>query len=229
VLLDYHLAAGLHATEDLLADRGISLGFQWPGAPDTGGDGLAERLAGKMRAGLLEHCPGLGSALDEWIRLWESFCGQRDELVQQASRLLMHKGYEGELADRLARIGVHQVLEMALEDRDAYRFEVKDSGAATEALVAESERSTQVLRSGTSADLNIARKVLQDTMEQVRLRLEPAPATYREIKGAAVRVQSLVDDLLLRGRPPGSCFLCPYSTHEFTGAVAPVGRAPRSR
>jgi hypothetical protein len=141
----------------------------------------------------------------------------------------MHKGYEGELADRLARICVHQVLEMALEDRDAYRFGVEEGGAATEVLVAESERSTQVLLSGTSADLNLARRVLQDTMEQVHLRLEPAPATYKEIKGAAVRVQSLVDDLLLRGRPPRSCFLCPGSTHEFTGPVAPVRRALRSR
>ena len=188
VLMDYHVIANLRCREELLARRGISSGLEEIGASLNDDYDLLEGMAVKLREGLLQHVPGLRASVDLWASDWQAFRDQRVPLVQETAGALEQSGQTAEAAHELAGRAVGMVLTREVGDREA--GEINDDTIGD--------------------DLGFA-------VDQVTLRMDPIRETQKNIRAAAATCRSLVEDLILRGGPPGRCPSCPEGARTEAG------------
>ena len=173
------MLAGLQDRAELLARRGIRAGADDSGASVSNDDSFLEGIAIKLRTGLLEHLPELQAALDECASNWQVFRERRETLVRETAGALGQRPKTAEVAHELARPAV--VVGLAGEFGDG-----RDR-----------------VNGGTSDD------ELAMAVAQVRPRTDGVRQTRGRISSAAVTCLGLVEDLVLRGGPPGRCASCP--------------------
>ena len=197
---------GLDQTGGLLEGRGLELYSPASISPTDGGHILpVGRLAGKLLEGLMEHEPTLKKLLHGWSSCWLTVQKERRDLQDKAKNLFLQKQIAKEIAEALGPVAVEQAMASALSlpGQGHLTAEAGDDGLAT-----------QVSREGTSsgkAEAEPARQanewvvgqLLHD--ENIR-RLKEA---YSSLTENVARIEDLGDNILLRGKPAGTCFLCP--------------------
>jgi len=195
---------GLDQTGVLLQGRGLELYSPASISPTDGGHILpAERLAGKLLEGLMEHEPTLKKLLHGWSSCWLTVQKERRDLQDKAKNLFLQKQIAKEIAEALGPVAVEQAMASALNlpGQGHLTAEAGDDGLAT-----------QVSREGTSsgkaeparqANEWVVGQLLHD--ENIR-RLKNA---YSSLTENVARIEDLGDNILLRGKQAGTCFLCP--------------------
>jgi hypothetical protein len=185
-LVIHHVLVGLQDREELLARRGIRAGADDSGASVGNDDPFLEGIAIKLRDGLLEHLPELRAALDEWASHWQVFRERRETLVQETAGALGQRPNTAEVAHELARRAVGLAL------------------------------AGEFGNGGDRVDGGLADDELAWAVAQVIPRMDGVRQTHGRIGAAAVTCLGMVEDLVLRGGPPGRCLSCPEGVR--TGA-----------
>ncbi len=180
VLVTHHVLAGLQDREELLARRGIRAGAEDSGAPAGNDDSFLEGIAIKLREGLLEHLPEFRTALGEWASNWQVFRDRRETLVRETAGALGQRPKTADVAHELARRAVTIALAR----------EFGDDG-------------------GVRVDGELADEELAWAVAQVEPRMDGVRQARGRISAAAVTCLGMVEDLVLRGGPAGSCVSCP--------------------
>ncbi len=180
------MLAGLQDRAELLARRGIRAGADDSGASVGNDDSFLEGIAIKLRDGLLEHLPELRAALDEWASNWQVFRERRETLVRETAGALRQRPNTADVAHELAQRAVGIAL-------------AREFGGGGDRV------------GGDTADDELARAVAQ-----VIPRMDGVRQTRGRIGADAVTCLGLVEDLVLRGGPPGRCPSCPEGVR--TGA-----------
>ena len=89
VLLEHHVLTGLQSLEDLLADRGVIVQPGEPSGTRYGDLDILESLAERLMAGLFQHLPELGEAVEAWSFSWDELCKNRSEVLEQVTSVLI--------------------------------------------------------------------------------------------------------------------------------------------
>jgi hypothetical protein len=182
-LLTYHVGVALIQSKEVLLGRGIVLE---PG-PEAEVS-IPEKVSQSLLEGLKEHEQPLASALDGWVKQWQSFQTARQELIAQGQRLLSQRGYQKDAASRMAEDALQELTQGS--NGGMVGSQVFNPSPMTDELKGSDYRwmLEQISNPGRLLDLNQA-----DTRV-----VEAASLLEREI----LRLQ-------LRGRPRGECSLCP--------------------
>ena len=149
------------------------------------------RISRQAPEGLLQHLPELRVEVDLWASNWQAFRVQRDKLVQDTAGALKQSGKTDEAAHDLARRAVGIALTGEFGDGGEDRINVGQTGQDLDSAVC-----------------------------QVTPRMDPIRDARERIRAAVATCRSLVEDLVLRGGPPGRCTSCP----EGARTVARKGR-----
>ena len=187
VWLTHQIGSSLIQARDLLLDRGI--------ARESGLDGDVEiplYISQRLIEGLKEHEPELAAALDGpggWSERCRHFQGSQQEFIEQARGLLAQRSSEGVAACSVADAAVRVLV--LREKREL--FGVPSIG---EPLPDAPETADHRLASEQISHL----RNLEDLRE-----------SGARVVEAATRVEKMVIELQLRGRPGGHCSLCPSS------------------
>ncbi len=198
--------SGLDQTGSLLEGRGVELYSPASISPTNSGHTLpAERLAGKLIEGLMEHEPTLKQLLDGWSSCWLEVQKEHSDLQEQAKNLFLQKQIAKEIAEALGPVAVEQAMASALNlpGQGHLTAEAGDDGLAT-----------QVSREGTSsgkAEAEPARQANEWVVGQLlhEENIRRLKEAYSSLTENVARIEDLGDNILLRGKPAGTCFLCP--------------------
>ncbi len=212
VLVAALVEVGLDQTGGLLEDRGLELYSPASSSYTESGDRLpAERLAGKLLEGLMEHEPTLKGLLDGWSSCWLGVQKEHRDLQEKAKNLFLQKQIAEEIADVLGPVAVEQAMASALSlpGQGHLTAEAGEDGLAT-LMSRDSTNSRKVyLVQKAAAELAcqanewVVGQLLHD--ENIR-RLKEA---YSSLTENLARIEDLGDNIFLRGKPAGTCFLCP--------------------
>ena len=103
VLLDHHVLTGLQDLVDLLASRGIHIRPGEPGGSRSGDLDILESMATRLGAGLFQHLPELGEAVQSWISSWDDLRARLIRLTGEVAGALAQSGrVTGDEARRIA-------------------------------------------------------------------------------------------------------------------------------
>jgi len=198
--------AGLDQTGGLLEGRGVELYSPDPVSPTDGGHRLpAARLVGKLLEGLIEHEPTLKELLDGWSSCWIEVQEEHSDLQEKAKNLFLQKQIAKETADALGPVAVEQAIASALgqPDQGHLTAEAGDDGLAT--LVSGEGTNSE------RADAELARLANEWVVGQLlhEENIRRFKEAYSSLTENVARIEDLGDNIFLRGKPAGTCFLCP--------------------
>ncbi len=103
-LLTFHVGVALIQSKEVLLGRGIVL---MPGPEEE--VEIPENVSQSLLEGLKEHEPPVASALDGsggWVKQWQNYQAARQELIEEAQRLLSQRGCQNHAAARMAEAAV---------------------------------------------------------------------------------------------------------------------------
>ena len=212
VLVAALVESGLDQTGSLLEGRGLELYSPASISPTDGGHMLpAERLARKLLEGLMEHEPTLKELLDGWSSCWLVVQKELRDLQDKAKNLFLQKRIAEEIADALGPVAVEQAIASALSlpGQGHLTAEEGDDGLATlMSMDSTNSRKVCVVQKAEAepacqANEWVVGQLLHD--ENIR-RLKEA---YSSLTENVARIEDLGDNIFLRGKPAGTCFLCP--------------------
>ena len=212
VLVAALVEVGLDQTGSLLEGRGLELYTPASISPTGGGHMLpGERLARKLLEGLMEHEPTLKELLDGWSSCWLGVQEERRDLQEKAKNLFLQKQIAEEIADALGPVAVEQAIASALSlpGQGHLTAEAGDDGLATlMSREGTNSRKVHVVQEAEAEPACQANEwvVGQLLHEENIRRLKNA---YSSLTENVARIEDLGDNILLRGKPAGTCFLCP--------------------
>ena len=201
---------------DLLVSRGAVL--DTPSAastlllPDSMGRDPRERLGKRLWDSLTEHEPELKEGVDIWVTLWTGFQRQRVKLGRVASGLLEKKKVDLQ--------GVSPAVTQGLADAAIMQC-VHGFDAASIRLQETSESKYKVflgdvplgeefeMDSKGSSEILSAWQCFLGGQLRIEARSRPVVNAYEKLKEAVSKLEDMVDAIVLRGRPNGTCSLCP--------------------
>ena len=206
------VAVGLKRTGGLLEGRGLDLRSPvTSGTTDGTGKLPTERLAGKLLNGLKEHEPTLKALLDGWSSYWINVQGERRVLQKQARDLYRQHQIREEVVAAMGPVAAEQAIASALspDGKGHLTAEEGDDGLATLMLTQGTGRR-QVLEVQKAEGETVC-QANERVVDQLLLeeRIRPLKETYRSLTECAAEIEDQVDDIILRGKPQGDCFLCP--------------------
>ena len=183
-LLTYQVGVALIQTKEVLLGRGIVL----MSGPEEEVE-IPEKVSQSLLDGLKEHEPPLASALDGsggWVKQWQNYQAARQELIEEAQRLLSRRGCQNHAAARMAEAAVAELIQ----------------GSSAEMV------GTRVVHHSPLAD-GLKGADYRWILEQIGLRLEGLRQADTGVVKAASLLKKEILRLQLRGRPRGECPLCP--------------------
>ncbi len=133
VLVTALVEVGLVQTVGLLEGRGLELYSPASISPTNSEHRLpAERLAGKLIEGLMEHEPTLKELLDGWSSCWLEVQKEHRDLQDKAKNLFLQKQIAKEIAEALGPLAVEQAMASApsLPGQGHLTAEAGDNGLA---------------------------------------------------------------------------------------------------
>lgn len=212
-IVDEEMLSGARQAADILKNRGLDLSAPQKLSPkhvDTG-ESPALRLGRKLLQALFDHEPALEAAFKEWASHWASFQRERQALIETAGNLLRQKRVPGATSDGLKAGLVREALRKELLGNEARRSRVEPRNGGRAALVRYGEKTKEPLLTGFKADMESAAGAYDQILTQVshQERIRPVKEGYQAVLESMKRVEELVDQLILVGRPQGHCPLCP--------------------
>ena len=207
------VAVGLKRPGGVLESRGVDL--RPPGTSTTNdvvGKPPGERLAGKLLNGLTKHEPALKASLDQWSSHWLKIQEERRDLQGQAISLFGHQQIGEEIresvANSLGPVAAGQAIASALSlpGEGGLTAEAGDDGLTT--LMLTGGKQVCVVQKAEAGQVCRAyERVREQMLHEERIR--PLQEAYRSLTESLAKIEDLVDHILLRGKPRGTCFLCP--------------------
>ena len=184
------------------------------------------RLSQRLLIALREHEPEFGEALDTWSKQWDAFQGEKRRLFRRARNLLQKKGLPDDIVANLSQRVVSEALDIAchgadpmlsgIEDKQQdratfFRYSPPREKPARTASVRRPERGRVDVCKGTKPDMERASEAYDEVLDQMTPESITGPSvdTYHRIGQQARRLEELVDELVLKGKPRGHCSLCP--------------------
>ena len=153
----------------------------------------------------MEHEPTLKELLDGWSSCWLTVHKEHCDLQEKAKNLFLQKQITKEIAEALGPLAVEQAaaLALSLPGQDHLTAEAGDDG-----LAALMSREGTNLRRAEAEPARLANEwvVGQLLHEENIRRLKEA---YSSLTKNVARIEDLGDNIFLRGKPAGTCFLCP--------------------
>ncbi len=149
--------------------------------------------------------------MDGWSSCWLEVQEERRDLQDKAKNLFLQKQIAKEIADALGPVAVEQAIASALSlpGQGHLTAEAGDNGLGT-LMSMEGTNSRKVnldQEAGTEpagqANEWVVGQLLHD--ENIR-RLKEA---YSSLTENVASIEDLGDNIFLRGKPAGTCFLCP--------------------
>ena len=202
--------------EDMLVSRGAELEPSTAAntllIPDSMGRDPKERLGMRLWDSLMEHEPELKEGVEEWMKLWNRFQHRRTQLGRQTRGLVKEKktelkevssGLAQGLADTAILQGVHgfDTISPRVRETSEAKFKVFMGDVPVgEEFEMKSAESSEVLSAWQS---------LLDDQLRHRERMRPIVDAYERLKEALSKLEGQVDSMVIRGRPNGTCSLCP--------------------
>ena len=215
-LLDRMIYAFSESCEDMLVSRGAELEPSTAAntllIPDSMGRDPKERLGKRLWDSLKEHEPELKEGVEVWVKLWDRFQRQRTQLGRQAIGLIKKKkpelkdassGLVQGLADTAILQGVHGFEAASLHIRETSEAKFKVFMGDVPVGVEFEMKSVD-----SSEVLSACQSLLDDQLCH-RERLRPIVDAYERLKEALSKLEGQVDSMVIRGRPNGTCSLCP--------------------
>jgi len=206
------VAGGLKRTGGLLEGRGLDLRPPASISPPNVRSGLPiVRLAGKLLDGLMEHEPTLGVLLDGWSGCWLKIQGERRQLQEQAKNLYLQRRIAKELVGTLGPVAAELAIASALSLPGQGRLTAgeRNDGLVTLMITGDTElRKVLVVQKAEAKPVCQANAwVVKQLLQKERIR--PLKKAYRFLIESVAKIEDLVDIIILRGKPAGTCFFCP--------------------
>ncbi len=153
----------------------------------------------------MEHEPALKKLLDGWSSCWLSVQKERRDLQEKAKNLFLQKQIAKEIADVLGPVAVEQAIASALNlpGQGHLTAEAGDNGLAALMLREGTNLTRAEAEPASQANEWVVGQLLHE--ENIR-RLKNA---YSSLTENVARIEDLGDNIFLRGKPAGTCFLCP--------------------
>ena len=207
------VATGLKDKTGVLQRRGVKLGpSARSAADDVAGRPPQERLTGKLLAGLSEHEPALHSLLDQWSNCWLRVQGERRNLQDQAIGLFgqLRTGEEVALAvaKTLGPAAVEQAIASTLSRPGPGPLTSAEGEDGSATLTLADGRKVWVIQKSEVEPVLQSHQWVVDQLRQDE-RIRPLQEAYRSLTETLTKIEDLVDQIVLRGRPRSACFLCP--------------------
>ena len=210
-LLELYLGEALQA----LRPRGVDLDIPpRTSLPDVVGDPVKQRMVRGLMGALEDHEPDLRAAVDDWIKAWKEFQRQRREFGEQAEGLTRDRlSGDARLASSIGRGLAEGCLQADLLGQNMHPPVVEEDRGGRSSMVLQVDVRRVQLGVGPGEALEEALSaVIQLVLPQIRhdQRLIPVRESYAEVCAKMAVVQNLVDTIVLRGFPAGSCALCVF-------------------
>ena len=215
-LLDRMIYALSESCEDMLVSRGVELEPSTAAntllIPDSMGRDPKERLGMRLWGSLKEHEPELKEGVEVWVKVWDRFQRQRTQLGREAIGLIKEKkpelkdassSFAQGLADTAILRGVHGF--DTISPRVQETSEAKLKVFMGDVPVGEEFE----MKSAESSEILCAWECLLDEQLGHRERFRPMVDAYERLKEALSKLEGQVDSMVIRGRPNGTCSLCP--------------------
>ena len=202
--------------EDLLVSRGAELDLPSAASalpiPDSMNGDPRERIGQRLWDSLLEHEPGLREGVDGWVKHWTGFQRRRANLGKKASGFLQNnkvdrKGVSPALAQGLADAAIMQTVHgfdatsLRFQETSEARFKVFMGDVS---LREEFEIDSKVL----SEIRSVWQRVLDEQLGHKEI-MRPIISAYERLRETVSELEEMVYTILLRGRPNGTCSICP--------------------
>ena len=180
--------------------------------PDCMGRDPKERLGKRIWCSLTEHEPDLKEGVEAWMKIWTGFQHKRANLGEEASGLLEKKKVDLQgvspavtqgLADAAIMQCVHgfDVASIRLQETSEAKYKVFMGDVPLgEEFEMDSKGSSEVLS---------AWQCFLGGQLRIEARSRPVVNAYEKLKEAVSKLEDMVDAIVLRGRPNGTCSLCP--------------------
>ncbi len=153
----------------------------------------------------MEHEPTLKQLLDGWSSCWLEVQKEHSNLQEKAKNLFLQKQIAKEIAEVLGPLAVEQAMASALSlpGQGHLTVEAGDDGLATLISGEDTNSGRAEAEPASQANEWVVGQLLHE--ENIR-RLKEA---YSSLTENVARIEDLGDNILLRGKPAGTCFLCP--------------------
>lgn len=202
------VATGLKRNGGLLESRGLDLRSPISKTNIDAVSGLPiERLAAKVLNSLNEHEPTLEGLLDRWGGSWLKLQRGRTGLRNEAINLFRHYKEGGQVAGALGPIAAGQAIASALDLPGQGNLTTE---GLTRLMWTEGNHSRQICVV-KPANVQLVYEAYEQVLEQLLLeeRIRPLQEAYRSLTESVAEMEDLVDNIILWGKPRGTCFLCP--------------------
>jgi len=202
---------------DLLTSRGAVLDTPSVAStlllPDSMGRDPRERLGKRLWCSLMEHEPELKEGVDIWVKLWTGFQRQRAELGQVAGRLIRERKPKLKNISPLALQGLADAAIMQCVhgfDAASIRLQKTDE-AKYKVFMGDVPVGEEFEMNGTGSSeiLSAWQSLLGEQLTHEEARMRTIATAYEKLQDAVSKLEDQVDAIVLRGRPNGTCALCP--------------------
>ncbi len=153
----------------------------------------------------MEHEPTLKKLLVGWSSCWIEVQEEHSDLQEKAKNLFLQKQIAKEIAEALGPVAAEQAMASALSlpGQGHLTAEAGDNGLA--ALM--SREGTNLTRAEAEPARQANEWVVGQLLHEENIRrLKEA---YSSLTENVARIEDLGDNISLRGKPAGTCFLCP--------------------
>ena len=212
VLLNNSVQSAVQKSSELLAGRGLDMGFRVSEFPSDAGikDHTAERLGRKLLDALMEHEPQLKTAIEAWESDWSRFQHTRLQLIEAAKNLFKHANIGDRVTEALKTEVVREALGNKLFNEEPWssRADVIDDKNAH--LTRYNRRTEKKVYTGLNQEVDAAYKAYDKVLSQLshKERVKPVEDNYHSLMNRVKEVEDYVDHLILMGKPQGRCTLC---------------------
>jgi len=209
----------VYSSSDIFGDRGVDLEGRSEFGLDAEEAGLPRRFALRLLNALWEHEPQLKGAFGNWKTRWNNFRKVRRKLLDEAGKLLKKELEKAEAlsqkisCDEVGKLQsevVSEVLTVRLLVEESKSSRVEVNRNKSKDLVRYNQQGQTTVYYRGFGDVEAIRKAYEYVFQQVSHEetLWEVESTYCLLKNCIPRVEELVDDFVLRGRPRRQCDLC---------------------
>jgi len=212
VLIRGGIEAALERSANVLAGRGIDLADP----PDESqgnriGSPAEDRIVRKLNDLLGQHEKELTDSADLWVERWAHFQRLRVKLMEEARGLCKLRKVDPTIARVMGVEITKGVLESRCAGKDPWTVLVEDREGGPAALVVDKGAPRIDVCVGLRQEMEPLRRVYERVREELSHpeRLRSVLQAYHDVVDRVREVEDIADALVLRGRPQGSCSLCP--------------------
>ncbi len=205
------VATGLKRTGGLLESRGLDLRSPISKTNIDRVFGLPiERLAAKLLDSLKEHEPTLEGLLDRWAGSWVKVQGGRTGLRDEAIKLFRHCKVGEQVARALGPLAAGQAIASAFDLPGQGNLTLGERDKALTRLMWTEGKNSRQICAVKTANVQLVYKAYEQVLEQLlhEERIRPLQEADRSLTESVAEMEDLVDNIILRGKPQGTCFLC---------------------